>query len=223
MSFFLWWKHGWGRYFGPRRAAVRAKPTDEATIRRAFDESAANEEHFPSVIDPRILHVRRVIDAFAPLASGMILDAGSGKGRYARRLVEQAPQLTALCLDLSQAMLLHVEEPLRRCQGSLHDLPLATASVDGVYAIESLEHVPDPEHSVAELCRVAKPGATIIVIDKNAEQWGRLETPSWERWFYREEMAGWLRQHCREVAVEPLSYWEDVAPDGLFFLWRATK
>jgi malonyl-CoA O-methyltransferase len=32
-----------------------------------------------------------------------------------------------------------------------------------------------------------------------------------------------LRRHCREVDSRFISYWEDVAPDGLFILWRATR
>jgi malonyl-CoA O-methyltransferase len=63
----------------------------------------------------------------------------------------------------------------------------------------------------------------LVVIDNNAEHWGRLETPEWERWFGREELAGMLRRHCREVWVEEISYWEDVKPDGLFLCWRAVK
>jgi len=73
------------------------------------------------------------------------------------------------------------------------------------------------------LCRVVKPGGKIAIIDKNAEQWGKLKTPAWERWFNRRELEKLLAKHCRSVRSEPISYWEDVAPDGLFLAWFAEK
>ena len=41
---------------------------------------------------------------------------------------------------------------------------------------------------MAELARIVKPGGRIVIIDKNAKAWGRLETPEWERWFGRKEL-----------------------------------
>ena len=63
----------------------------------------------------------------------------------------------------------------------------------------------------------------LVIIDKNIEHWGRFETPRWEQWFGREELEKLLRRHCRQVSSEFISYWEDVAPDGLFAAWKATK
>jgi len=71
--------------------------------------------------------------------------------------------------------------------------------------------------------RVVKPGGRIVIIDKNQEQWGRLKTPAWEKWFGRQEMERLLARHCRSVSSRPISYWEDVAPDGLFFAWLAER
>ena len=62
-------------------------------------------------------------------------------------------------------------------------LPLRSASVDGAYATESLEHAVDIPLAVAELTRIVKPGGRIVIIDKSARAWGRLETPPWEKWF----------------------------------------
>ncbi|MCP5119155.1 MAG: hypothetical protein GY953_50790, partial [bacterium] len=77
--------------------------------------------------------------------------------------------------------------------------------------------------AVAELCRVVREGGRVVIIDKNAAQWGRLQTPEWERWFGRKEMERLLGRHCREVRGQPISYWEDVAPDGLFLAWVAVR
>ena len=102
-------------------------------------------------------------------------------------------------------------------------LPFANESFDAAYATESLEHAVDIERAVAEICRVVSPGGRIVIIDKNAEHWGKLKTPEWERWFRRAELEKLLRRHCRAVESEFISYWEDVPPDGLFIAWKATK
>jgi ubiquinone/menaquinone biosynthesis C-methylase UbiE len=102
-------------------------------------------------------------------------------------------------------------------------LPFPDAAFGGLYAIESLEHAVDTDGAVSELCRVVAPGGRILIIDKNAEQWGRLKTSEWEKWFHRSELERKLRRHCRHVSSRFVSYWEDVEPDGLFIAWLAEK
>jgi malonyl-CoA O-methyltransferase len=103
------------------------------------------------------------------------------------------------------------------------ELPFETGFFDAAYATESLEHAVEIEKAVSEMCRVVKPAGRIVIIDKNAAQWGRLKTPEWERWFTRRELERLLRRHCRTVESRPISYWEDVQPDGLFLAWLAVK
>ena len=198
-------------------------PDLAARIRRSFNEAAGDEEHFPSTIDPRIYHVQLILRTFGDLAGKRVLDAGCGKGRFARILKERHPASTVCALDLAEAMLKFVPAGIGTCAGSLVALPFAAASFDAAYATESLEHAVEIERAVAELCRVVKPGGRIVVIDKNVEQWGRLETPEWEKWFGRRELERLLARHCREVSSEFISYWEDVKPDGLFLAWIARK
>ncbi|MCX6589840.1 MAG: methyltransferase domain-containing protein [Acidobacteria bacterium] len=192
-------------------------------IRRSFEEAAADEEHFPSTIDPRILHVRVLLETFGDLNGKRVLDAGCGKGRFARALLAEHPGAKLCGMDLAEAMLRHLRPPLWPVAGSLTELPFSTAAFDAAYATESLEHAVEIERAVAELCRVVKPGGAIVVIDKNKDHWGRFETPAWERWFGQRELETMLRRHCREVTSRPISYWEDVDPDGLFLVWIARK
>jgi ubiquinone/menaquinone biosynthesis C-methylase UbiE len=120
-------------------------------------------------------------------------------------------------------MLRHAPQHTERCAAAITALPLADESCDGAYATESLEHAIDIKAAVSELCRIVKPGGRIVIIDKNAEQWGRLPTPPWEKWFYRDELEKLLKRHCREVSSQFISYWEDLQPDGLFIAWLAVK
>lgn len=192
-----------------------------ARIRRSFELLASDEEHFPSSIDPRILHARVIVEGAA--GAGRVLDAGCGKGRFARLVAEANPSATVVAMDLAMAMLRAAPPTLARSGGTLTALPYRDEAFDFAYATESLEHAVDIETAVSELCRVVRPGGRIVVIDKNAEHWGRLKTPVWEKWFGAQELEALLGRHCREVSSAPISYWDDVPADGLFLCWRAVK
>ncbi len=198
-------------------------PDLASEIRRSFEDSAADEEHFPSTIDPRIYHVQLILDWIGALDAGRVLDVGCGKGRFARIVKERHPRACVAAMDLAVAMLRYADSNLARTAGSMLDLPFATASFEAAYATESLEHAVDIERAVAEICRVVKPGGRIVIIDKNAAHWGKLETPLWEKWFHDEELKKLLRRHCAQVESRPISYWADVEPDGLFLAWLAVR
>jgi ubiquinone/menaquinone biosynthesis C-methylase UbiE len=200
-----------------------AATPDLPAIRDFFNQAAADEEHYPSVIDPRILHVRRVLDHLGDMNGRVAADIGSGKGRFARIVKDRNPGATVIALDLAEAMLRPIATDIRRVSASMTQLPLASGSVDGAYAIESLEHAIDIEGAVAELTRIVRPGGKVAIIDKNIEKWGQLETPEWEQWFDQRAINRLLERSCRDVVSEPISYWDDIPADGLFFIWLAVK
>ncbi len=207
----------------PPVPATVLDPALREEIRRSFDDATRDEEQFPSTIDPRIQHVQVLLNFFGDLNDKCVLDVGCGKGRFARVLGEQFPAAEIWGLDISEEMLSFVPPCVKTRAGSMTELPFADAKFDCVYATESLEHAVEIERAVGEMCRVLKPGGRLVIIDKNAEHWGRFKTPAWERWFQREELEGLLRKDCAEVHSEFLSYWEDVAPDGLFLAWYGAK
>ena len=194
----------WFARFRPQ-PKPRAHAADLQEIRRSFEESASDEEHFPSTIDPRIYHVKVVTAHLGAVRA--VLDVGSGKGRFARIVKQQNPLARVVCFDLALAMLRSVDANLAPCAGSMTRLPFPDAVFDGVYATESLEHAVDIEAAVAEMCRVLAPGGRLVIIDKNAEHWGKLQTPAWEKWFHRRELERLLGRHCRQVSSQFISYW----------------
>jgi len=212
----------WKRLFSKDEGA-RLTPELRARIQASFDDASRDEEHFPSTIDPRIYHVKLIREHLGDLRGRRVLDVGCGKGRFARVFREQEPAAEIWGLDISEEMLHHVPEGIHTRAGSMTELPFEDAFFDGAYATESLEHAVEIEKAVSEICRVVKPGGRIAIIDKNAEQWGRMETPDWEKWFTRRELEGLLKRHCSVVSSRPVSYWEDVEPDGLFLAWLAEK
>ena len=205
------------------KVSERLTPELQARIQASFDLAAEDEERFPTTIDPRIYHVKLIREHLGGLAGKRVLDVGCGKGRFARVFQEQEPDAELWGLDLSEAMLRRAPAGMRTRAGSMTWMPFEDGYFDAAYATESLEHAVEIEKAVSEICRVVKRGGRIAIIDKNAAQWGKLETPDWERWFGREELERLLRRHCGQVSSRFVSYWEDVAPDGLFLAWLAVK
>jgi ubiquinone/menaquinone biosynthesis C-methylase UbiE len=212
-----------GRAALPSWPPVPLDPDLREKIRRSFDEASRDEEHFPSTIDPRIQHVQVILKFFGDLTDKRVLDVGCGKGRFARVLQERNPDAEIWGLDISEDMLRFVPAGIHTRAGSMTELPFADSTFDLAYATESLEHAVDIERAVNEMCRVVKPGGKLVIIDKNAEHWGKLKTSDWERWFTQGELESLLARNCRKVHSEYLSYWEDVAADGLFLAWFASK
>lgn len=219
----FWLKLLFGTGTGDIGPAKQMTPELERKIRASFDASSADEEHFPSTIDPRIFHVQLIVRHLGEIGSGRILDNGSGKGRFARAIQERNPAAQVTAMDISEAMLRFAPPGIHRVSATMTSLPFATGAFDAAYATESLEHAVEIDRAIAEMCRVVKPGGRIAIIDKNAEHWGRFKTPEWERWFSRKELERMLGKHCREVSSQFISYWEDVEPDGLFLAWLAVK
>ena len=101
------------------------------------------------------------------------------------------------------------------------ELPFRDGFFDAAYAVESLEHAVEIEAAVREICRVVKRGGTVVIIDKNADEEGRVAVPRWERWFGRRELERMLEAFCTTVSSQFLAHSE---PDDLLFIgWVARK
>jgi SAM-dependent methyltransferase len=101
-------------------------------------------------------------ELFAHADAQSLLDVGCGEGvlthRWAQRLGDQR---RVVGIDLDDPAL-HAEWAKRTAPNleyrvmKAENLPFADGEFDAATAIEVLEHVPDAEHTVAEMARVAK-------------------------------------------------------------------
>ncbi len=102
---------------------------------------------------------RTLDELFAQAAPSSLLDVGCGEGvlveRWAKRIDGRV-----VGIDLDDP-LLHAEWAKRQVANleykvmKAEHLPFADGEFEVATAIEVLEHVPDPEHTVAEMARVA--------------------------------------------------------------------
>jgi SAM-dependent methyltransferase len=113
---------------------------------------------------------RRLAEPFLDFAGcrdgETILDAGCGTGSLTFALAQRAKTLSIRGVDLSPAYIEHATRHNRNPNiafrvGDVCALPFADASFDRVFSLLVLHFVPDTARAVAEMRRVARPGATV--------------------------------------------------------------
>jgi 2-polyprenyl-3-methyl-5-hydroxy-6-metoxy-1,4-benzoquinol methylase len=99
-------------------------------------------------------------ELFAQAAPASVLDVGCGEGVLTHQWAQQLGDRRIVGIDLDDDKL--KAEWVTRQRPNLEyrtipaeNLPFADGEFDLACAIEVLEHVPDPEHTVAEMARVA--------------------------------------------------------------------
>lgn len=189
-------------------------------IRTAFDSSASL---FPDSVEEDDGRLQAIQKCLGNLSGLNVLDAGCGKGRFARALIKKYPSSKIWGVDISDAMLRYVTPEIKIKQGSLLNLPFNESYFDHVYCVEALEHALYPELAISELSRIVKPGGQVVIVDKNLKFKGTLDTDEWEIWFHQDEIEILLRKHCNSVRSEFIAYDNKSEPDGLFIVWQGTR
>ncbi|WP_249999705.1 methyltransferase domain-containing protein [Actinoplanes sp. M2I2] len=111
----------------------------------------------------------------APFPGAVLVDAGCGGGLLAPHLAGKGYRHVGV--DLRQSGLTHaVARGVHGVRGDVTALPLATGSADVVAAGEILEHVTDLPATVAELCRVLRPGGLLVLDTVNDNALSRFVT-----------------------------------------------
>lgn len=137
--------------------------TQEATVSLRFDTLA---DRFKNTLSPLDYRLVALLDALGPVHNRLLLDLGCGKGRFASALRQQGARVIGL--DRSLGMLAAAPN-LPRVRASALRLPFANHTFDALYAVEVLQHLPFHLHQscIREAARVLKPGARLVLIDRN--------------------------------------------------------
>ena len=129
-----------------------------------------------------------------------LADIGCGTGSLTFELARFARKVIGV--DLSTEMLRRARGMAKERgvgnvefrQGDALKLPLESRSVDAAFCVMVLHFLPDPARAVAGLCRVVRPGGSVILVDlvehkqewmreQMAHQWLGFERKSIENWF----------------------------------------
>jgi SAM-dependent methyltransferase len=127
------------------------------------------ERCVPWAEDPAIVyeHFHRYLWAAAQVASGKVLDVGSGEGFGAAILARSAGEVTGIDVDeraVEHAAANYAAANLSFQAASALDLSrFADGSFDAVVAFEMIEHVADHERLMGELTRVLAPDGLLLV------------------------------------------------------------
>jgi 2-polyprenyl-3-methyl-5-hydroxy-6-metoxy-1,4-benzoquinol methylase len=124
---------------------------------------------------------RSLGELFESVDPASVLDVGCGEGVLVHRWATARPQTRVVGFDLEDPVLQaeweqrqapNLEYRILRAQESF---PFADGEFSLATAIEVLEHVPDPEHTLAEMTRCARGGHLLVSVPREP-LWRALNT-----------------------------------------------
>ncbi|NBI10556.1 methyltransferase domain-containing protein [Colidextribacter sp. OB.20] len=217
------------RYFTNSEISWAVKYFLDALAARCQLEFERHAGQFYDFVDKEDGRYQLILAACQQLPhGGRVCDAGCGKGRYVRNLLEDTADqsIQFSCVDISENVLnAYLPEDIRveAHQGTLTEMPYPDEAFDMVYTCEALEHAVGVENALKELLRITRTGGKVIVIDKPKSAAGFLPIETWEQLIddsILEKVSHLLG--CRLEIARNLPY--DVnKQDGLFDAWILEK
>lgn len=154
------------------------KPADDVTQFHSVDQTT-NPAFFTQFMDtshaqPTAQSYKQIIMEQLALQEGAtILDVGCGTGQDSLDLARAVgPHGRVVGVDNSETMLqeartraANAQLPAEYVLADAMHLPFADASFDGCQASRVLGHLREPDQALAEMVRVARPGARVVAAD----------------------------------------------------------
>jgi ubiquinone/menaquinone biosynthesis C-methylase UbiE len=162
-----------------------------------------------------------LIAALTDVPCPLILDVATGTGRLPALLYADSGFAGRVVgLDASRRMLRQAAGKLAGTSAVLiraeaGALPFPDAAFDAVTCLEALEFMPDANCALAEMVRVARPGAVILITNRRGRVWdmpGRLRS--------RAAMVHTLRDRFGLENVTPLTWQVDY---DLIWAWKPSQ
>jgi len=155
-------------------AAIRA--TRERNAADFFARHAEEWDGIRSLLGPPGQVEAALCEALGAEPLGRLLDIGTGTGRIAELLAEQADQVVALdkspeMLRLARARLQNLpSDAWELVQGDFIALPFEPGSFDTVVLHQVLHYAHEPAYVLQEAARVCRPGGRIAIVDLAAHE-----------------------------------------------------
>lgn len=160
-------------------------------------------------------HLARIARRLGPLEGREVLDIACGAGDWLTLLASHGARvhgidLSARAIDIARARLPGADFHV----GVAEHLPFDDARFDLVTCLGSLEHFLDQPRALAEMRRVARPGARVLILVPNAGFLTRrlgLSQGTWQS-DVRETVRSldeWDRM-LRDARLEPRARWRDL-------------
>jgi 2-polyprenyl-3-methyl-5-hydroxy-6-metoxy-1,4-benzoquinol methylase len=157
-----------------------------------------------------------------------LLDVGCGEGVLVHKWAQQLEQARVVGIDLEEPSIQagwakrqapNLEYKVMRAGHAdrVENLPFAESEFDMVTAIEVLEHVPDPKHTLAEMARCAQ--RHLLVSVPREPLWRILNIARGAYWSDLGNTPGHLNHWSKRSFVELLSRYGDVAQARSPFPW----
>lgn len=167
--------------------------------------SAAAQSYLSKIDDTFVIHAMRLLARrIATGPPGQALDIGSGPGQIVRKLAAHLSGWSIVGVDRSPNM---VREAIsqRQADGRLgaptefvvadaNCMPFAGATFDFVTCNSVLHHFEEPARVLAEVARVAKPQAAVLLRDISRPS--RLAYPLHSRWYGRHYTGTMYKLYC---------------------------
>ncbi len=169
---------------------------------RSFDGAAEEYERTRPDYPPRLL------DDLPLAADAEVLDLGAGTGKLTRVLAERYRRVIAVePLDKMRAILERVVPAAESMAGSAEAIPLAAASVDGIFAGQAFHWFANDE-AVAEIARVLRRGGVLALVWNGPDEDRRSPLP--------EAYIAYLDELRSVTAFHDAPPWQDVLARGPF-------
>jgi ubiquinone/menaquinone biosynthesis C-methylase UbiE len=165
---------------------------------------------------------RNLADLFDSTSPESLLDIGCGEGVLTQRWARQLAPGRVVGLDLEDPLL--AAEWAQRSEPNLEyvvhkaeDLPFEDGEFDLVTAIEVLEHVPDPEHTFAEMARCA--ARHVLVSVPHEPLWRGLNMARGAYWSTLGNTPGHVNHFSKRAIVALANQYGEVIETRSPFPW----
>ena len=136
----------------------------------------------------RYWHTRKwqhLEEMFIDISGKSLLDIGCADGTTTRQIKKILPSTKVTGVDLYKKAINHAKKRTNKIKfiyGDVHNLPFDDSSFEMLTAIETLEHLHNPNQALAEIYRVLKPDGHLIIGQDTDNLLFRVVWFLWTKW-----------------------------------------